>query len=256
MDAEAEERAADVGVPAFSSDGDTASAERAYVSLRRLILDGELEPDEPLSQVRLSQLLGVSRTPLREAVRLLQMEGLVTSEFNRRVRVAPIGAERYEDLYAMRIALEPLAVRLTVDRLTPAELDAIEGSLAAVDEAALRHDFPAVREPHRTFHLGLVQHAGADLIARVADMWDHAERFRVLYDRRVAHIDSSHDISRGEHHAILAAAREGHAIRAATLVADHLGRVVLTTLAGVHPLHDPRAVRAALSLVHGWGRGA
>jgi DNA-binding GntR family transcriptional regulator len=254
MDAGKHDRIGEGRAPS-NGDGDTASAEHAYVSLRGLILDGVLEPGEPLSQVRLSQLLGVSRTPLREAVRLLQMEGLLTSEFNRRVRVAPIGPERYEDLYAMRIALEPLAVLLTVEQLTPAEIDALQASLAEVDEAASRQDFPAVRRPHRAFHMGLVQHAGADLRARVADLWDHAERFRVLYNRRVASTDSAHAVSRSEHHAILDAAREGHAVRAATLVADHLGRVVLTTLAGAHPLHDPRAVRAALGLVHGWDRG-
>ena len=64
----------------------------------------------------------MSRTPLREAVRLLQMEGLLRAEPRRRVRVSPLSTEDFEDLYAIRIALDNLAVRLTVPQLDQTEL--------------------------------------------------------------------------------------------------------------------------------------
>ena len=99
-----------------------ASTQHAYEELRRQILQGELAPGATFSQVQLSDQLGVSRTPLREAVRLLQMEGLLRAEPRRRVRVSPLSTEDFEDLYAIRIALESLAVRLTVPQLDQTEL--------------------------------------------------------------------------------------------------------------------------------------
>ena len=99
-----------------------ASTQHAFEELRRRILQGELAPGATFSQVQLSNQLGVSRTPLREAVRLLQMEGLLRAEARRRVRVSPPSTDDFEDLYAIRISLESLAVRLTVPQLTEAEL--------------------------------------------------------------------------------------------------------------------------------------
>ena len=68
----------------------------------------------------------MSRTTLCEAVRLLQMEGLLKAEPRRRVRVSPLSTEDFEDLYAIRISLESLAVRITVPQLTDAELAEIK----------------------------------------------------------------------------------------------------------------------------------
>jgi GntR family transcriptional regulator, rspAB operon transcriptional repressor len=70
----------------------------AYEQLRSKILLGELAPGATFSQVQLASQLGISRTPLREAVRLLQTEGLLDSEPNRRVRVSPLTTEDFEDL--------------------------------------------------------------------------------------------------------------------------------------------------------------
>lgn len=72
-----------------------ASTRHAYEELRRQILFGELEPGATFSQVKLSTQLGVSRTPLREAVRLLQTEGLLRSEPRQRVRVSPITTDDF-----------------------------------------------------------------------------------------------------------------------------------------------------------------
>lgn len=224
------------------------STKHAYDELRRYILDGRLEPGAAFSQVQLAGQLGISRTPLREAVRLLQMEGLVRSEYNRRVTVAPLTLSGCEQLYAMRIALEPLAVRLSVPHLTTPELDAIGEYLGGLDEAIGRDELERAREAHRQFHFGLFAHAGELLAARVSDLWDHAERFRLLYNREASVETSLQQMSCSEHHAILAAARRKDQTGAAELVAEHLGRVVLTTLASVDIRYDPRAVRAALAI--------
>jgi DNA-binding GntR family transcriptional regulator len=88
-----------------------------YSSLRESILNGALPPGESLSQVQLASQLGVSRGPLREAVRMLQREGLVEAEVNRRGRVSSFSIDDLEQLYAMRIVHESLAIRINVPAL-------------------------------------------------------------------------------------------------------------------------------------------
>src|SRR5437868_1733883 len=102
------------------------STEVAYLQLRRAILRCEIPSGTQLSQRELSQLTGVGRTPLREALRMLQREGLVEAEPNHRVRVADFSIPELEQLYAMRISLEALAIRLTVPLLQADELRQLE----------------------------------------------------------------------------------------------------------------------------------
>src|SRR4051812_49482729 len=94
------------------------NVEQVYRRVREAILEGEIAPGATMSQVALADDLGISRTPLREALRMLQTEGLVDAERNRRVRVAPLSPADLEELYVMRVALEAEAIRLAVPRLT------------------------------------------------------------------------------------------------------------------------------------------
>src|ERR1700732_3938430 len=105
-----------------SATGPTDHTRLAYDRVRLAILDGTLEPGRPISQVRLAGELQVSRTPLREALRLLEHEGLVESDFNRRVRAKPLTMPDLEALTAMRLTSEPLGVRLTTPTLDPERL--------------------------------------------------------------------------------------------------------------------------------------
>src|ERR1700680_4698252 len=84
----------------------STGADLVYEQLREAILHGRLAPGVVVSQVQLAKELGVSRTPLREAVRVLQREGLVEGEANRMVRVTPFSIQDIEQLYAVRIANE------------------------------------------------------------------------------------------------------------------------------------------------------
>ena len=104
------------------------NTEDVYERVRNAILDGQLAPGAVMSQVALAEELGISRTPLREALRMLQSEGLVEGEPNRRVRVAPMTASDLEELYVMRVTLEAEALRLSVPRMTSEDLARLEGT--------------------------------------------------------------------------------------------------------------------------------
>lgn len=226
-----------------------ASTQHAYDELRRKILEGELTPGATFSQVQLATELGVSRTPLREAVRLLQMEGLLRAEPRRRVRVSPLSSEDFEDLYAIRIALESLAVRLTVPRLSDAELADIKLAYLEWSAAVSQGDIPAWRESHRRFHFGLYARAGTRLVEQLQDLWDHAERYRLLQWTHAGDQTQIARLAHRDHGAMLEAAQDRDATLCATLMAEHLARTALMTLVQVDHRHEPTTVRTALAHV-------
>jgi GntR family transcriptional regulator, rspAB operon transcriptional repressor len=232
-----------------SLEGDGAlSLEEIHDRIRDSILSGELGPGKIVSQVSLARELGIGRTPLREALRMLQHEGLIEAETNRRVRIAPFSVEDLEQLYAMRISLEALACRLTVSALTDADLGRLDASLAEMDECVARDDLVAWREPHRRFHHILVQNAGERLVRTVSQLSDHAERYRHL-----KLVQDGLALSAGsvEHHAIGEACHAHDTIGASNRLAQHLARTALTVIMMVSPGHDPAAVRRSLALVVG-----
>ena len=134
-----------------------------------------------MSQVALAEELGISRTPLREALRMLQSEGLVEGEPNRRVRVAPMTAPDLEELCVMRVTLEAEALRLSVPR------DDLRGSRPARGphggDGSLRagEGLPALDGPHHSFHRALTAQAGVRVNFVLGQMFDHAERYRRLH---------------------------------------------------------------------------
>ena len=130
------------------------SVEHVHRMIRESILDGSLTPGETMSQVALADELGVSRTPLREALRMLQGEGLILSEPNRRVRVAPLSLADVEELYAIRIPLEVTALRLSIARMTPEDIAELEGYMAAMAHFAGDEDYARWYVPHQAFHRG------------------------------------------------------------------------------------------------------
>ncbi len=222
------------------------STEVAYLQLRRAILRCEIPSGMHLSQRELSQLMGVGRTPLREALRMLQREGLVEAEPNHRVRVAGFSIPDLEQLYAMRISLEALAIRLTVPFLQAADLNRLEGFLRQMAELSTPEEYEHWEVPHRAFHLGLVAHAGTRIVTMLAQLSDHAERYRRFY---ITESPRAFEQGMREHQAILDACLARDPGAAAERLARHYSSVVLGTLAVLAPEYDPVLVRTALHSV-------
>lgn len=224
---------------------DWETAEAVHESLRAAILRNEFPAGAILNQVHLAKQLGVSRTPLREAFRMLRREGLIEGKPNQRVRVATMSLTGLEDLYAMRICLEALAVRLTVPRLSEADLDGLDARSAEMEAFAQAEDYRQWETPHRAFHLGLVAHAGIQQRRLVEELFDHATRYRRAYTTEIPRA-----WSRGvrEHRGILQACRDRDAALASERLARHYSSVVVGLLGALAPEHEPVAVRAALRM--------
>ena len=172
-----------------------------YEELRRRILDGSMRPGAPVSQVRLARELGVHRTPLREALRMLQREGLIDAEPNRRVRIATISSEEIEDLYARRILLEVLAVRVGTPRFRPADLAKMDAALEAMEAHSSPAEIEGWDRAHRELHDLFSSQAEPRLAAEIAEAYDHASRYRRVLTRDASPQDF--DRAGHEHRAIV-----------------------------------------------------
>jgi DNA-binding GntR family transcriptional regulator len=238
--------------PAVGANRLTDHTRLVYKRVRREILDGTLEPGRPISQVRLAAELHVSRTPLREALRLLEVEGLVESDYNRRVRARPLTIPDLEALTAMRLISEPFAVSLTVPALGEERLSEIRTLMDEMHRAGFEGAGPARLGPlHRRFHFALFGGVDARLRRHVESLWDQAERYRHIYMRAAAGSPALLLSTKAEHELIMDAAEEGQPRLCARRVAEHITRTVLTVIGQVDLGYEPRVVREALAFAIG-----
>jgi DNA-binding GntR family transcriptional regulator len=225
---------------------DWENAEAVHDELRAAILRNELPAGMILNQVHVAKRLGVSRTPLREAFRMLQREGLIEGESNKRMRVAGLSLDGLEDLYAMRILLEGLAIRLSVPLLSKEALAMLKNLLNEMEKFARLEDYESWEIPHRKFHAGLVQCAGERQRREIVRLSEHAERYRRAYTT-----EAPRAWAKGvkEHKLILDACIERDSVLAAERLARHYSSVVLGLLGMLAPEHEPVAVRTAMRLL-------
>ena len=214
--------------------------------LRAAILRGELPAGQTTSQVTLARDLDVGRTPLREALRMLQREGLVVSEPNRRVRIAELSSADAEELYVMRIALEAVAIRITVPTLTSTDFAELEGLMAQMDHYMRSDDRPGMRVPHRAFHDRLVRASGERVTITIGQLFDHGERYRLAFG---ATTPERWEQRRAEHRAILDAAAAGDADLAARHLAAHYAQTAAFIFAALDPGHDLARLRTTIATV-------
>lgn len=219
--------------------------EEVHAHLREAILRGELPVGAELSQVKLAAELGLSRTPLREALRMLQAEGLIESQRNRRVRVTSFDIDDLEQVYATRIMLEALGISLTVPLLTEDQLAGLHDCLVEMSRFEDRRDVVGWEQPHRRFHHQLVDHAGERILRFIDELADHTRRYRLLYVTGVHQWAQA--ISDHEH--IFEACVQRDAVAAAELLARHYAQTALSLIAAVEPTHDPVPIRTALRTV-------
>ena len=134
--------------------------DQVYRALRQAILDGRLKGGERLVQEALASTFGTSRIPARDALRRLHQEGLVEADERGGYRVATWGPEDVEDVYTLRLLLEPEALRLAGPKLSEEELDELEALQFQMEEAASEGDLDRYVDLNRSFHFFLYEAAG------------------------------------------------------------------------------------------------
>src|ERR1700679_4378907 len=135
-----------------NADENSTIAARIAETIAERIIDGTLKPDAPLRQDHVAREFSSSHVPVREAFRQLEAQHLVVALPRRGVRVAPLDATSIREISEMRAALEVVALRHAVSRLTPAHLAKIELALIEGDNAETLQDFEAA---NRAFHQAL-----------------------------------------------------------------------------------------------------
>lgn len=215
-----------------------------YARLRTAILQGVLREGAPLPVSQLSRSFGAGRTPLREAMRLLEREGLIVAAPNRSVRVASLSVDDFEELCILRITLEAVSVRVTVPGLRSDDFAELEGYMAKMEHYAQNDDAVGLRVPHRAFHHRLVAGAGRRISVQTGELADHSERYRVRFGGMSAWSDR-----RAEHRAILEAAKAGDPDRTAECLSVHYARTAALLFAALDPGRDLTRLRSVIRTV-------
>jgi DNA-binding GntR family transcriptional regulator len=146
----------------------TSLSEQAAHMLRRAIMDGNLLPGDRLNERAISQQMGISRIPLREAIQQLEYEGLVLSTPNRGSFVRYFDEEDITDIFTLRAVLEGLACQIIVEKqaLKPADFEFLEQSVADQQAAIAAGDFDGWIEAEIQFHTFIVRKAGSERLLK------------------------------------------------------------------------------------------
>jgi DNA-binding GntR family transcriptional regulator len=207
----------------------------AYEELRRRILAGELVQGQSISQEQLAAELGVSTTPLREALRRLDAEGLVTLESHRDARVSSLNAEEARSLFEVREKLDPLATALAAQRRTEQDVVSIKAALSELEPLRSGQSDVQALLVHREFHRAVYTASHNPLLMSLLEgLWDKADRYRLVGLKSKRDSDTDSERVRQEHIAIAESVIAGDAGAAEKVMMQHvrgsLGRRAITAL--------------------------
>src|SRR3954469_25207128 len=193
----------------------------AYTRVRELILSGELQPGSVINQAVLARNIGISTTPLREALRRLMQQGLVELDAHRDARVTPLDAEEARDLLEVRRSLDPLAASLAAERRTKQDIAEMRASLEGLE--ALPSN-PTVEQlvAHRRFHSAIYRASHNALLVEALDgLWDTADRYR-RHGLQVERSAEERAMKAREHALLFQAITEGDSETAADVMRAHI----------------------------------
>lgn len=201
-------------------------ADVAWLEIREQILTGHLPPGAPIGLKEQAESLGISIMPIREAVKRLQHEGLVVQVPQREAYVSSLSLQDMEDIYAVRKAIEPIAIERACPNFSRAHSDVLTHVLDQLVEAYERGDARGGRELHRRFHLDLYAIADSPALNRlIPPLIDATERYRALS----VGVRGAPAERRQEHLSLIEACLDHDAVRARALLVDHLDRTVQAT---------------------------
>ena len=201
-----------------------------FKTLREAILKGNLAPGERLMEIQLANQLGVSRTPIREAIRKLELEGLVIMIPRRGAEVARITEKDLKDVLEVRTSLEELAISLACERISDASVEALKEALKNFKAAINGGDVTKIAESDVAFHdIIFAATDNARLIQIVNNLREQMYRYRLEYLKDY----TTHDSLYKEHEEIVAAIADRDKALARKLIVEHIYHQELTVIKNI-----------------------
>ena len=174
--------------------------EIAYDVLKRAIITGEIPAGERIVETEYADRLHISRTPLREALRKLERDGLVEYVIRRGVVVRAFTPEDVEQIYTIRNSLEMLTLPYIIENATPEDIASLRGKLAEMDRLMASDDVEGLSPLARDFHTSLTTISGKNRILRVIEGQDeYIRRFSAMAIRQENRRSTAHE----EHHRLV-----------------------------------------------------
>ena len=193
--------------------------EIAVISIRQAITSGVLAPGDEIDEDAIAGHLNLSRMPVRQAMTILETEGLVRKPYRRRVRVRELSRDEIVEIYHMRAALEALAVERAVARMTSERVLEIESLLAEIEDSG--DDLEGFSRTNLRFHLAIYEASEwAYLVDEIRRLRNKVAAYIVMSHRFVGHLP---EIS-GDHRDIFAACTAGDAELAKEQTRAHVMR--------------------------------
>lgn len=193
--------------------------EVVFNTLRQAIIQGEFQPGERLMEVTLANKLGVSRTPVREAIRMLELEGLVVMIPRRGAEVANITVKDLKDALEVRMAMEALSVKLACERIDEAGKEELKDACMKFKEAINSKLVPAIVEGDEAFHNTIYKISQNPKLINIAqNLREQVYRYRVEYVKDFSY----HDNLIREHDLITMAILKGDAEAAEKVMTEHI----------------------------------
>lgn len=196
-----------------------------FNTLRQAILKGELEPGERLMEIQLAGRLGVSRTPIREAIRKLELEGLVLMIPRKGAEVAKISEKSLRDVLEVRRSLEELAIELACQRMTGDEVEKLEQAQKAFREAVNHGEAMTIAESDEGYHDVIYYGTGnARLVQILNNLREQMYRYRLEYIKDA----DKRQVLLVEHEKILKAIKGRHVAEAKDAMREHIDNQEIT----------------------------
>ncbi|WP_042277262.1 GntR family transcriptional regulator [[Clostridium] dakarense] len=190
-----------------------------FENLREAILEGKLKPGQRLMEVQLAEQLGVSRTPVREAIRKLELEGLVVMLPRKGAYVANMSLKDIIDVLEIRASLEGLAASLAAERINPDDIKKLEKISKEFEELTIASDVDTLLKKDVEFHECIFKATNNKKLHQLINsLWEQVYRFRVTY---ISDYDSSLSIV-NEHKLILDAIKKGDNELAKKYAREHI----------------------------------
>ena len=190
-----------------------------FNTLRRAIITGEFAPGERLMEISLANRLGVSRTPVREAIRKLELEGLVIMIPRKGAQVAKITEKSLRDVIEIRCVLEEFAASLACERITPEGRENLKEAHENFVEAVKNGDILDIGEKDERFHDAIFQATSNErLITIINNLREQFYRYRMEYVKDI----EQHSVLVNEHELLLRAIYDGDSETAKRIMRTHL----------------------------------